>query len=181
MADTQWPRFIVFQQAQPNDPFVHNGSVHAPDIEMALLNARDVFARRPEAVAIWVVPADQITSRTREELAAQPLSENKKSVGTKTEFCVFGKLIEQAQAELLGTLKATSPEDALALAVRKYADRNVLRWWIFPEGAAVKSLPGDVDPMFKPGKEKTFKDQAEYPVVTMMRQLRSKGRLGRNE
>src|SRR3989337_2438869 len=69
MIDTQWPRFMVFQQEAVGKPFIHNGTVHAPDIDMALLNARDVFARRPQAVAMWVVPADSIFTQTREELA----------------------------------------------------------------------------------------------------------------
>ena len=35
----------------------HVGSLHAPDAEMALRNARDLYTRRQEGVSIWVVPA----------------------------------------------------------------------------------------------------------------------------
>ena len=38
-------------------PHEHAGSVHAADAEQALQNARDVYARRGEAVSIWVVPS----------------------------------------------------------------------------------------------------------------------------
>ena len=31
------------------------GSLHAPDAEMAIRNARDVYTRRNEGVSIWVV------------------------------------------------------------------------------------------------------------------------------
>jgi hypothetical protein len=44
-------RFEVFQQERPGRPHRNIGSVHAPDVEMALLNARDVFARRPEILS----------------------------------------------------------------------------------------------------------------------------------
>ncbi len=64
MIDTQWPRYMVFQKMDESKPFVHNGTVHAPDMEMALLNGRDVFGRRPFAVAMYVVGADAIFSKT---------------------------------------------------------------------------------------------------------------------
>ena len=34
---------------------VHVGSLHAPDAEMALRNARDLYTRRQEGVSLWVV------------------------------------------------------------------------------------------------------------------------------
>ena len=41
---------------------VHVGSLHAPDEEMAVRNARDLYTRRGEGVSIWVVPSDAITA-----------------------------------------------------------------------------------------------------------------------
>jgi len=43
-------------------PHKHVGSVHAADAAMALQAARDVYTRRGEAVAIWVVPSATITA-----------------------------------------------------------------------------------------------------------------------
>ena len=40
----------------------HVGSLHAPDAETAILNARDVYTRRNEGVSIWVVEADHISA-----------------------------------------------------------------------------------------------------------------------
>ncbi len=66
--DTQWPLWEVFTQAAKGAPFEHAGSVHAPDPEMALQNARDVYARRNEAVNLWVVPSEAITASTPEDV-----------------------------------------------------------------------------------------------------------------
>jgi ring-1,2-phenylacetyl-CoA epoxidase subunit PaaB len=66
--NTQWPLWEVFTQKKAGEPFEHAGSVHAPDKEMALTNARDVYARRNEATCIWVVPSEQITSSTPEDV-----------------------------------------------------------------------------------------------------------------
>ncbi len=43
----------------------HVGSLHAPDAEMAIKNARDVYTRRNEGVSIWVVPSSQIIAAAR--------------------------------------------------------------------------------------------------------------------
>lgn len=60
--DTQWPIWEVFVQAKAGRPHTHVGNVHAPDAEMALQNARDVYARRDHPTSMWVAPSDQITA-----------------------------------------------------------------------------------------------------------------------
>ena len=57
----------VFTQRKTGAPHEHAGNVHAYDAEMALQNARDVYARRNEAVSIWVVPSDQITASSPDD------------------------------------------------------------------------------------------------------------------
>ncbi len=59
---SQWPLWEVFAQSKQGEPHEHVGSVHAPDAEIALQNARDVYSRRGEAVSIWVVLSNQITA-----------------------------------------------------------------------------------------------------------------------
>ena len=57
----------VFTQPADGAPYQHAGSLHAPDAEMALQNARDVYARRGEAINIWVVPSAAITASSPED------------------------------------------------------------------------------------------------------------------
>ena len=66
--DSQWPLWEVFLQPAGGAPFEHAGSVHAVDAESALENARDVYARRGEAVNIWVVPTAAITASTPDDV-----------------------------------------------------------------------------------------------------------------
>lgn len=68
--DTQWPLWEVFVQANPGIPHKHAGSLHAPDAEMALQNARDVYTRRSEGISVWVVPANQITASSPEDMGS---------------------------------------------------------------------------------------------------------------
>ena len=58
--DSQWPLWEVSIQANPGIPHKHAGSVHAPDKEIALTNARDVYTRRKEGTSIWVVPSNYV-------------------------------------------------------------------------------------------------------------------------
>lgn len=62
MSDSQHPLWEVFTQGNQGAPFEHAGSVHAPDAELALQNARDVYTRRGEAVNLWVVPSAAIVA-----------------------------------------------------------------------------------------------------------------------
>jgi phenylacetate-CoA oxygenase PaaH subunit len=52
--------FEVFRQEREGKAFEHGGSVVAPDLEMALLYAREFYGRRNESNRIWVVPRDAI-------------------------------------------------------------------------------------------------------------------------
>ena len=54
----------IFVQSETGAPHEHAGSVHATDAEMALQNARDVYARRGTAISLWVVPSKYVTATT---------------------------------------------------------------------------------------------------------------------
>ncbi|MGX1932839.1 1,2-phenylacetyl-CoA epoxidase subunit PaaB [Microbacterium resistens] len=58
----EWPLFEVFVRASRGLSHVHVGSLHAPDAEMAVRNARDLYTRRNEGTSLWVVPAAAITA-----------------------------------------------------------------------------------------------------------------------
>lgn len=176
MSDTQWPRFMVFVQERENEPWRHFGTVHAPDADMALLNARDVFARRSQALGMWVVPAGVIFSKTQEELENPDWADTEKAA-LNEKYLVFGKPFEQAACELIGELEAESPVTAMKSAVKTYTDQKPLWWWVFPARSILASENADSDPLFAPAIDKTYKNQSEYHTVTMMRQLHDKGKL----
>lgn len=58
----KWPLYEVFIRAGRGMSHVHAGSLHAPDAEMAVRNARDLYTRRGEGVSIWVVASGDITT-----------------------------------------------------------------------------------------------------------------------
>ena len=68
--DTQGLVWEVFVQKKPGQPYVHCGNVHAHDAEMALQNARDVYTRRNEGNALWVLPSSEIVASSPEDNGA---------------------------------------------------------------------------------------------------------------
>src|SRR5438876_9554283 len=55
MNRTESPPWEIFIRSQHGLAHKHVGSLHAPDAEMAIKNARDVYTRRNEGVSIWAV------------------------------------------------------------------------------------------------------------------------------
>ena len=66
----QWPLWEIFIRSQHGLAHRHVGSLHAPDAEMAINNARDVYTRRNEGVSIWVVKSADIAASSPDEKAA---------------------------------------------------------------------------------------------------------------
>ena len=58
----QWPLWEVFIRSQHGLAHKHAGSLHAPDAELAIKNARDVYTRRNEGVSIWVVRSSDVVA-----------------------------------------------------------------------------------------------------------------------
>jgi len=52
----------VFVRSKRGLDHKHAGSLRAPDAEMALMKARDLYTRRAEGVSLWVVPSSQIVA-----------------------------------------------------------------------------------------------------------------------
>ena len=65
--DSQLPQWEIFIQSKPGANYVHAGSVHAADRQMALQNARDTYTRRGEGTSIWAVPTEAIAASNPDE------------------------------------------------------------------------------------------------------------------
>jgi ring-1,2-phenylacetyl-CoA epoxidase subunit PaaB len=172
--DTQWPRYEVFEQDRPDQPHRSTGAVHAPDPELALQNARDVFVRRPECSSLWVVPENQIYAWTAEALLADPSwqAETVVLARSASPYEVFQKR-GQRQSETyvshVGSVEARSPAEALRLALSQFDTGSVYVWWLVPASAILRSARGDAASLFGPASDKTYRRPNEYHVHTQMR------------
>jgi ring-1,2-phenylacetyl-CoA epoxidase subunit PaaB len=68
--DNQGPLWEVFIRRKAGADFKHMGSLHAYDKELALINARDLYTRRNEGTAIWVVESKYIIASEPEDVSS---------------------------------------------------------------------------------------------------------------
>jgi len=176
--DTQWPRYEVFQQTRPGGRYQNVGSVHAPDPEIALQNARDVFVRRPQTVSLWVVPAGEILARTREELEKDPSWRRPApppAGATEKVYHVFQKRSQRRSMGYVthsGEVRAANRDQALLRAWEQFGEGPVFVWWIVPAGAITSSEEADVASMFQPAQDKSYRLPGVYHTRTLMREAK---------
>ena len=173
MSDTQWPRYEVFKQDNLKKPHESIGSVHAPDPEMALLNARDVFVRRPSAISLWVVPETAVFSLTAEEIALQPdwyelaIQKHEARPTDKETFCIFTKTSQRRSMTFVkhvGEIEAETAVAALKQAIDsgQFGDKEIFVWWTVPENSITRSDDDDIASLFEPAHDKIYRQQAYY-------------------
>lgn len=62
-----WQTYEVFHQKSRGDQHIHVGIVHAPNAEMAILFAKEQYARRMKCVNLWVVKTQDIVATEYED------------------------------------------------------------------------------------------------------------------
>ncbi len=173
MIETQWPRFHVFKQDTEDDAHVAVGTVHAPDPDIALLNARDVFARRPACFSLWVAPAEEVFSKTVDDTELISFEEPEaEGQSDSLRLHVFQKGVREVDLIHVGTLLASSPLRALREAQLQFPSDGAALWWIVPDHALSKSDPGESPSWFEPAHNKPYRQPSFYRTHTQMREVR---------
>ena len=73
MVDPVLEAWEVFRQEKEGDAMKHGGSVMAPDAELAVHYARELFGRRQESIRLWVVRRADIHDLSDPDLLQPPL------------------------------------------------------------------------------------------------------------
>ena len=71
----------VFRREKDGDPMRHGGNVMAPDAELAMHYAREMFGRRNESTRLWVVRRADIAVLEDPDLLDPPLDRSFKKPG----------------------------------------------------------------------------------------------------
>ena len=107
-----WSLFEVFVRSKQGLSHRHVGSLHAPDAEMAINNARDVYTRRNEGVSIWAVRSEEVVASAPSKRGPLFEPSNSKVYRHPT----FYKIPKEARAgndlKFFMNLKAETSEDA---------------------------------------------------------------------
>jgi len=73
--------YEVFRQEKDGDPMRHGGNVLAPDPELAIHYARELFGRRGESDRLWIVRRADIQVLEDPDLLHPPLDRSFKKPG----------------------------------------------------------------------------------------------------
>jgi ring-1,2-phenylacetyl-CoA epoxidase subunit PaaB len=143
---------------------------------------------------MWVVPADSIISKTAQELnelTDQPVRQPARSDlqsgydNPTTEVCiyaVFCKVKEAGTQTFVGEVQGSSPEQAMQRAIEKYSQgRKPLVWWVLPANQVNQSKPDEVESLYAPAGDKTFRMSTDFHTVSVMRQIRDQAPITKDD
>jgi ring-1,2-phenylacetyl-CoA epoxidase subunit PaaB len=73
--------YEVFRQDKEGDPMRHGGNILAPDPELAMHYARELFGRRNESTRLWIIRRTDIQVLEDADLLDPPLDRSFKKPG----------------------------------------------------------------------------------------------------
>jgi ring-1,2-phenylacetyl-CoA epoxidase subunit PaaB len=163
----QFATFEVFVQPREGKPFQHEGAVHAPNLEMAFVLAKETFTRRFTCVSLAVTATREVTVSPISEggvnaydlIDDAPLSD---PAGQKLRYEIYHLPKRGKQQIQAGTVDAISGAEALTVAKRLFStQKNVQAVWAIPVDRMLSAGPAEKD-LWATLPEKKFRDAAEY-------------------
>ena len=157
-----WPRWEAFVRQNGGLAHVYSESVHAPDAETALLNARDAYLRRVEGVSLWVTAAAAVTVWESDGPDPVPTDEHQAEPALWEVFVRHRRGLAHVHA---GSLNATGPGDAIDKARRVFVTREEgVSVWVVPSTAIIAAAPEEADALFEPFADKDYRYPTFYDI-----------------
>lgn len=157
-----WPRWEAFVRQNGGLSHIHSESVHAPDAETALLNARDAYLRRVEGVSLWVTPAASVVVWESDSDDAEPAGAGEGPTGLWEIFVRHRRGLTHIHA---GSLHAAGPADAIARARKVYITReDGVSVWAVPSDDISATDPSEAEALFAPFADKDYRYPTYYEI-----------------
>ena len=155
--------YEVFVQPKEGRPFQHEGIVHAPDLEMAFILAKESLTRRFQCVSIFVTDTRNIkaSETTEGEVNAYDLISDPDSTGPKAQYEIFHLVKRGKQHVHVGSVYAGSGEGALLEAKKKFGKTKVYNVWVIPD-SLIRFTTTEEKDLWNTLPEKKFRDAANY-------------------
>lgn len=169
----QFGTFEVFVQPKEGKPFQHEGIVHAPNLEMAFVLAKEAFTRRFTCSSLYVVETKNVhvSQMTEGETNAYDfIDEHFADTGEKTSYEVYHLLKRGKQHVHAGTVMAASPAGAMAEAKKQWQDKKVYNIWVVRTSDIRFTRPEEKD-LWATLPEKKFRDAADYKGGDKLKQV----------
>jgi ring-1,2-phenylacetyl-CoA epoxidase subunit PaaB len=114
----QFGTYEVFVEPKPGKPFQHEGAVHAPNLEMAYVLAKETFTRRFTCSSLYVCDTRDVfvSPMTEGEQNAYDLIEVTSNGDGKSEFEIYHLVKRGKQHIYVGSVNASDPTSAIIQA-----------------------------------------------------------------
>ena len=158
----QFGSFEVFVQPKEGKPFQHEGIVHAPNLELAYVLAKEAFTRRFTCTSIYVETRKVFVSpMTEGNQNAYDLIPTFESSGETDAYEIYHLMKRGKQHVHAGTVTAGTIEEALSVAKQTLNNKQVFNVWAIKKSDIRFTTPEDLD-LWNTLPEKRFRDAADY-------------------
>ena len=175
----QFGTFEVFVQPKDGKPFQHEGIVHAPNLEMAWVLAKESFTRRFTCSSLYVADTRNVfvSALTEGGKNAYDLIADTVTGEAKGEpYEIFHLFRRGKQHVHAGTVRASNAQEALARAKKELSGKTVMNIWAL-RTADIRFTTQEERELWNTLPEKKFRDAAEYKGGDRLKELID--RLGR--
>jgi ring-1,2-phenylacetyl-CoA epoxidase subunit PaaB len=160
----QFGTFEVFVQAKAGKPFQHEGIVHAPEIEMAYVLAKEAFTRRFLCYSLCVAATQHIFVSPMTEgthSAYDLLADTADLPGKKESYEIYHLLKRGKQHVHATTVHAADPVEAMRVAKKEFTAKIVFNIWAIRTADFRFTAPEESD-LWATLPEKKFREASEY-------------------
>ncbi|HEU5146685.1 MAG TPA: phenylacetic acid degradation b [Chryseosolibacter sp.] len=160
----QFGTFEVFVQPKTEKSFQHEGAVHAPNLEMAFVLAKETFTRRFTCTSLFVTDTRNVfvspmTEGTQN--AYDLIADADGETGAVEPYEIFHLTKRGKQHTHAATVQATNPQHAMALAKKQFAGKAVVNVWAVRKADIRFTTEAEKD-LWLTLPDKKFRDAIEY-------------------
>ena len=161
----QFATFEVFVQPKDGKPFQHEGIVHAPNLDLAYILAKETFTRRFTCISLYVVDTREVFVSPLTEgnqNAYDLISEIPESERPKVKFEIYQLPKRGKQHIHAGSVLASTAEEAMSQAKKNLNSGKVIyNIWAIP-ASFIRFTSEVEEDLWLTLPEKKFRDAAEY-------------------
>ena len=160
----QFGTFEVFVQPRAGKPFQHEGAVHAPNLEMAFVLAKETFTRRFTCTSLCVVDTRAVFVSPMTEGTANAydlIPPPAPAQGGHEAYEIYHLLKRGKQHIHAGTVYAVSPQQAISVAKNEFGEKAVFNIWAVQQADIRFTTEAEKD-LWLTLPEKKFRDAVEY-------------------
>ena len=159
----QFGSFEVFVQGKEGKAFQHEGIVHAPNLEMAFVLAKEAFTRRFTCSSLYVTDTREVyvSPLTEGDKNAYDLIPEVTSANQSEDFEIYHLLRRGKQHVHAGTVMAGSPEEAMWKARQSVNTKPVFNVWAV-RASAIRRTGPEESILWETLPDKKFRDASDY-------------------